>query len=46
MVDRSLYSTFEMPPLLGVFRHIVDVSLAAIEAPRSAGEGGGNAHPS
>jgi hypothetical protein len=31
VVDRNIYSLFELPPLLGVLRHIVDLSLAALE---------------
>jgi hypothetical protein len=31
VVDRNSYSIFELPPLLGVLRRIVDVSLAALE---------------
>jgi hypothetical protein len=32
VVDRVLYVVTEVPRLLGVFRRIVDVSLAALEA--------------
>jgi hypothetical protein len=32
VVDREIYLVIEVPRLLGVFRYIVDVSLAALEA--------------
>ena len=31
-VDRNTYFTYELPPLLGVLRRIIDESLAALEA--------------
>src|SRR5262249_52788065 len=31
VVDRNIHSIFELPPLLGVLRYIIDVSLAALE---------------